>query len=142
MWRRKASFYSFLTLPPPFFFSLAIVTLPPSLDNSRLTWYFSANLHIGITLYCQLTLVCAHFSQIAVGLVQETAPINILVGWRDSWGYHSDDGSLLTGNRKVSRGPAYSAGQVVGVAYNPGMKRLRLTLNREEAGKSRLVQSC
>ncbi|KAM3524743.1 hypothetical protein MY4038_007610 [Beauveria bassiana] len=93
----------------------------------------------GIYYFEVEVLDCGRESAIAVGLVQEHAPLNATVGWRfGCWGYHSDDGSLLNDGRSEVSGPVYGAGQVVGVAYDPRGKRLWFTLDGEKAGESTL----
>jgi hypothetical protein len=74
-------------------------------------------------------------SAIAIGLVNESTPTFLLVGWgRGSWGYHSDDGSIVNEDDAVGNGRSYGAGSTVGVAYDPAAKKLWFTLGGERVG--------
>lgn len=82
----------------------------------------------------------SRYSTVAVGLIQEVNGLGSLCGWRvGTWGYHSDDGSILTGNGIVAWAPSYGPGQVVGVTFDPSGKKLRFTLDGSPVGKSIFV---
>lgn len=75
------------------------------------------------------------YRAIAVGLVKESTPTFLLVGWgRGSWGYHSDDGSIVNEDVAVGDGPTYHEGSTVGVAYDPAAKTLKFTLDGKPVG--------
>ncbi|RYP49672.1 hypothetical protein DL768_004668 [Monosporascus sp. mg162] len=57
---------------------------------------------------------------IAIGLLQERSTLLEHAGWQPgTWGYHSDDGSLITENETVAEdAPPYGPGQTVGVVVD------------------------
>lgn len=76
------------------------------------------------------------YSAIAIGLVKESTPTFLLVGWgRGSWGYHSDDGSIVSEDNVVGDGPSYQAGSTIGVAFDPAARMLWFTLDGETVGQ-------
>ncbi|CZR69629.1 uncharacterized protein PAC_19529 [Phialocephala subalpina] len=68
---------------------------------------------------------------IAIGLLQESSKLTELIGWRPgTWGYHSDDGSLISDNDTVIEdAPGYRAGQTVGVAVDLAKRKACFVLD-------------
>ncbi len=62
-----------------------------------------------------------------------------LVGWQQgSWGYHSDDGSVISANVAVDTGLDYGAGKTVGMTVDMVKQRAAaFTLDGERVGKSK-----
>lgn len=53
---------------------------------------------------------------VAIGLVEGNTPLASLVGWETtSWGFHSDDGSIVVENEVKNTGPTFGNGETVGV---------------------------
>lgn len=64
-------------------------------------------------------------------------PLDTFVGWEPkSWGYHGDDGSVMSQGEVVYTGPNYSSGDVVAVIVNPERRTLQFTHNGVSVGKS------
>lgn len=64
-------------------------------------------------------------------------PLDSFVGWEQkSWGYHGDDGSIMSEGDVVNIGPTYSTNNTVGIAVDPGKRSLRFTLDGVTVGKS------
>lgn len=80
-----------------------------------------------------------HQSTIAVGFVEENVNLLPVIGWRDgSWGYHSDDGSIITENNIVIDGaPPYESGQTVGVAIDMVRRKACFVLDDTWTSKPR-----
>ena len=68
--------------------------------------------------------------------MQEASPLDALVGWRHgTWGYHSDDGSILTGDETTTGGPVYGTGHTIGVAWHWEARKLLFSRDGERAGE-------
>lgn len=53
---------------------------------------------------------------VAIGLVEGNTLLPNLVGWETtSWGFHSDDGSIVVENEVKNTGPTFGNGEIVGV---------------------------
>ncbi|KAK4222102.1 ankyrin repeat-containing domain protein [Podospora fimiseda] len=73
---------------------------------------------------------------VAVGLLQENSWLHSLCGWLEgTWGYHSDDGSILSGDDVEAEGPPYGRAQVVGVTFDAAIQKVQFTLDGEPVGK-------
>ncbi|CAI7570087.1 unnamed protein product [Penicillium glandicola] len=96
------------------------------IPNSEDLFYFEVDI-----------LECQDNSAIAVGVLQEPHSLNELVGWQcGAWGYHSDDGSILSDNGVVGgSGFLYGAGATIGVAFDPRQSKLWFTLNGTKVGE-------
>ncbi|CAK7236952.1 hypothetical protein SCUCBS95973_009782 [Sporothrix curviconia] len=67
---------------------------------------------------------------IAIGLTLERVALDDLAGWaKGTWGYHSDDGTILSGENELDRGETYGPGDVIGVAYDLESRKLWFTKN-------------
>ena len=56
--------------------------------------------------------------------------MNDLAGWsKGTWGYHSDDGTILSGEVELDRNEAYGPGDVIGVAFDLDSRKLWFTKN-------------
>lgn len=74
---------------------------------------------------------------VAVGLVGDVNTLDALCGWQSgTWGYHSDDGSILSTDDVMTMGVSYRQGDVVGVTFDPSSKKLRFSLNGIPVGTS------
>ncbi|KAI8947981.1 ankyrin repeat-containing domain protein [Xylaria longipes] len=56
---------------------------------------------------------------IVIGLSSECSKLTEHIGWRrGTWGYHSDGGSIMTGNEELMKGPPGVCSSTVGVAVD------------------------
>lgn len=68
--------------------------------------------------------------------MSETSTIHALVGWDSgTWGYHSDDGYIRSGDRSPVSAPVYAAGRTIGVLWSCKERTLQFTLDGESVGK-------
>ncbi|CAK7228974.1 hypothetical protein SBRCBS47491_007090 [Sporothrix bragantina] len=74
---------------------------------------------------------------VAIGLTLERVALDDLAGWANgTWGYHSDDGTILSGESELDRGESYGPGDVIGMAYDLETRKLWYTKNGELAAVS------
>jgi len=102
------------------------------------TLRFPQTNHITLTLYIRLD-TDTHLwslSVVAIGLLQEQNSLSEMVGWeRGSWGYHSDDGSIMTANELLGTGKTFGPGQTVGLTVDAVRHRAAFSLDGEPVGK-------
>lgn len=66
----------------------------------------------------------------------ESSTLGTVLGWeRNGWGYHSDDGIIITNNETICDGQSYGAGDVIGVGVNPVDKTAWFTLEGRLQGE-------
>ncbi|KEY73072.1 hypothetical protein S7711_06145 [Stachybotrys chartarum IBT 7711] len=74
---------------------------------------------------------------ISVGVAEDSMPLDSVIGWEQkSWGYHGDDGSIMSEGEVIHTGPTYRTGNVVGVTVDPGRRTLRFTRDGVTIGNS------
>lgn len=79
-------------------------------------------------------------SVVAVGVIgAEQIALNTLVGWKkQSWGYHSDDGAIVSGAEYLAEpntSHAFGVGDKVGVTVDMVSRTIRFEKNGERVGR-------
>lgn len=104
---------------------------------------FCLPIHMDGCPFFEVEIVEGGASFIAIGLSTEAGTLDLLAGWHQqgSWGYHGDDGSLITKDKTLTSGPSYGTGSVIGVMMDFEKKRLSFFKNGKDAGTCRLPTS-